>query len=146
MNHKIWLIVASLLGAVGVTLGAFQAHGLEKMLAKKGHRPEVAEKKLDQCEVGVRYQMYHVLALFGVGLVALYGNAERVSHVLLAAAGILFLAGIALFSGGLYLIVFLDNGFHWSLVPAGGLAFILGWLMLAGAAVSLKTTDRPNAA
>jgi uncharacterized membrane protein YgdD (TMEM256/DUF423 family) len=136
MSPKIWLILAALFGATGVTLGAYQAHGLDKFLQKRGDSPEVVEKRLAQCDVGVRYQMYHALALLGVGIWGLRLEPRSWANRLLAAAGLLVLAGILLFSGGLYLIVFSGDTDIASVVPFGGLAFILGWLALLGAALA----------
>lgn len=135
MVTKIFLVLAALLGASGVALGAYHAHGLEKSLRKQGLSEEVVSKRLDQCEVAVRYQMYHALALLAVGLLAARRESGRASRGLLTAAGDLFLIGVLMFSGGLYLFVFAGNGIHWSIVPLGGLAFIVGWLALGVAAL-----------
>ena len=55
--HKNFLLIAAILGFLGVAFGAFGAHGLRNRLS-----PEM----LSVFEIGVRYQMYHVFALLGV--------------------------------------------------------------------------------
>lgn len=142
MNPKVWLILSALLGASGVSLGAFHAHGLAKHLERRGDSPELIEKRLDQCGVAVQYQMVHVLALLGVGLLAMHIQRGGWANFLLTAAGLLFLAGMAMFSGGLYLIVFAGNSIHWSIVPLGGLALIVAWLALAVAVFCMPDPQR----
>ena len=80
-----------------------------------------------QFETGARYQMYHSLALLAVAAAA----AWRPQAGLIPTAGWLFLAGIVLFSGSLYVLA-LTGVRRWGAVtPFGGLAFLLGWLLLA---------------
>lgn len=105
------------LAGIGVIAGAFGAHGLEKVLT-----PEL----LDTFEVSVRYQMYHSLGLILVGILA-----QRQARSLKLPA-ILFLIGMALFSGSLYLWVLTGvKLFAMITPPIGGTAFILGWFSLA---------------
>lgn len=120
--HKGFIKIAALLGALGVALGAFGAHGLKKL---------VPPETVSTFETGVRYQMYHVFALLIVGMLFSFGNAK-----LLKAAGYCFLAGMLLFSGSLYLLTFLKatasvglGGFG-IITPFGGVFFIVGWLLL----------------
>ena len=134
MSPKVWLILASLFGATGVALGAFEAHGLERFLQRRGDSAEQIEKRLDQCDVGVRYQMYHALALLAAGVWSLRIESRSWANRLLTVSSLLFLCGIFLFSGGLYTIVFTGDTYFASVVPLGGLSFILGWLALLGAA------------
>ncbi len=109
--------VAGALGALGVAAGAFAAHGL---------RAHLAPRMLEVFETGARYQMYHALALLAVGLLL-----TRRSHSALTVAGWLFAAGVVLFSGSLYLLAVTGARWLGAITPAGGLAFIAGWLMLA---------------
>lgn len=107
--------------ALGVLAGAFGAHTLEKL---------VEPDRLTIFNTGVRYHMYHALALLVLG-VLLY--IRRTS--LMRYAGWLFLAGIALFSGSLYLLTFanifnLPTSIIGPLTPIGGLCFIAGWVIL----------------
>jgi uncharacterized membrane protein YgdD (TMEM256/DUF423 family) len=110
----------SALGAVA--LGAFGAHGL---------RTRVAPDMLTVFEVGVRYQLYHALALLAVGLLA-----GRVPAGAVAAAGWLFVAGTVIFSGSLYALVLSGQRWLGAVTPLGGLAFLVGWAVLAWAAWS----------
>jgi uncharacterized membrane protein YgdD (TMEM256/DUF423 family) len=104
-------------------LGAFAAHGLESLLQRQGLESTEVVKKLGQCEVAVRYQMLHTLAILALSL------TMRVRGISAWAVG-LWLAGIGLFCGGLYSMVFFNRMGHWSIVPSGGLCFMLGWLAL----------------
>jgi len=118
------LIAAGLLGVTGVAIGAFAAHGLEGWLEKQSVDPEAIHKRLQQCEVAVRYHLLHALALLAVGL----GGGVRERLVRLASW--FWLLGIMLFSGGLYSLVFLGAVGHWAIVPSGGFSFILGWSLI----------------
>jgi uncharacterized membrane protein YgdD (TMEM256/DUF423 family) len=99
-------------------------------LEKRGLAPDIVAKKLDQCELGVRYQMYHALALAAIAL-----STRAAGSKLLCAASVLFLVGTLCFSGGLYSIVFADQIIHWSIVPIGGSTLIAAWLCVASSAV-----------
>jgi len=126
--HKTYLATAALFGALAVALGAFGAHGLEKITSD--------EKILHAYSTAVQYQMYHALALLLTGL--LY---EKCYQKFARIAGILFIIGIILFSGSLYLlttgkaaeITSLDKA--GIITPLGGVAFIAGWLFLFLAAI-----------
>jgi uncharacterized membrane protein YgdD (TMEM256/DUF423 family) len=77
-------------------------------------------------ETGARYQMYHALALLGVGLA--HGRWPTTS---IALAGWLFVAGTLLFSGSLYVLALTGHRWLGAITPLGGAAFIAGWLALA---------------
>ena len=102
---------------MGVALGAFAAHGLKATLA-----PDL----LAAFETGVRYQMYHAFALFA----AAWGWAQWRARPL-AIAGGLFVAGIVVFSGSLYLLALTGERWLGAVTPLGGLACLAGWLCLA---------------
>lgn len=124
------LLLAGLSGAIAVGLGAMGAHSLPKQLEKRGLAPDLIAKKLDQCELAVRYQMYHALALVAIAL-----SSRTTGSRLLTTASILFLVGTVCFSGGLYSIVFADQIIHWSIVPLGGSALIAAWLCIAASSM-----------
>jgi uncharacterized membrane protein YgdD (TMEM256/DUF423 family) len=107
-------------------MGAFGAHALPGLLA--GWRLDDAEvtKRMDTFEKGVRYQMYHVLALLAVGLLTLHKPCGA-----LTAAGVCFTVGIVLFSGLLYVIVFTGIKPLGAVVPIGGVSLIAGWVAMA---------------
>jgi uncharacterized membrane protein YgdD (TMEM256/DUF423 family) len=130
---KIWIILAAMLGAGGVAMGAYHAHSLEKWLLQRGLEAESLTRQMHNCEVAARYQMHHALALLAVGILAL-GHRGGLLH---CTAG-LFLMGIVLFSGGLYLIVFTGKLIHWAIVPSGGLLLMTAWLSLALVAVRIS--------
>ena len=116
-----WFAVGAIAGAVGVTLGAFGAHALKS---------RVTEDLITVFEIGVRYQMYHALALFAVAWAAGRWPGNWIN-----ASGWLFTLGILVFSGSLYLMTL--SGARWlgAITPVGGLCFILGWIALAVAAL-----------
>lgn len=114
---KFFLVAGALFAGVGVAAGAFGAHAL-------GDR--VTPARLETFETGVRYQMYHALALLLTGWIATAWTGWQID-----AAGWLFLAGIVIFSGSLYLLVLTDTSWLGAITPLGGLAFIAGWIMLA---------------
>lgn len=120
--NKYFLVMASLLGALAVGLGAFAAHGLKQILAAEN---------IVIFETAVKYQFYHVFALLATGILyATYTNAK------LKWAGNLFIAGIVIFSGSLYLLCFSKQytwGINWlgAITPIGGVCFITAWCLLA---------------
>ena len=115
---RTFLLLAAILGFIGVALGAFGAHGLRGRLT-----PEM----LAVFETGVRYQMYHVFALLVVSSAIGHLGSAR----LLAMAGWSFFAGILLFSGSLYALALTSTGILGAITPIGGLAFLIGWASLA---------------
>lgn len=124
------VLLAGILGAIGVAVGAHAAHGLEAMLLKQGIAPDDVVKRLEQCDVAVRYHMLHTVTLLVLALMA----PKAVMAKRRAMAIVMFLLGIALFSGGLYSMVYLGQMGHWAIVPAGGMCFILGWCFTAALA------------
>ncbi len=127
-----FLFIAALCGAGAVAAGAFGAHSLKALL-----EPD----SLAAWETAVRYHFFHVFAL---ALVHLLGRDGR--HRPLARAGWLFLAGICLFSGSLYLLstrslTGLSAGWLGPVTPLGGLLMIAGWLQLAVFALHRKSNE-----
>lgn len=115
---RTFLLIGSILGFLGVVLGAFGAHALKSRLS-----PDM----LAVFETGVRYQMYHVFALLIVAAaIGHSGNAR-----LLVTAGWLFFAGILLFSGSLYVLALTSVGILGAITPIGGVLFLIGWACLA---------------
>jgi len=120
-----WLFTAAILGGLAVAAGALGAHALKQHFAAATDAA-TAEQRLANWETAARYQMYHALALFVVGLLA----AQRPSHML-NAAGAAMTLGTIIFSGCLYALVL--TGLRWlgAVVPIGGGLLIFGWLLLA---------------
>lgn len=140
MAARLWIIIAGLLGAGAVTLGAYHAHGLDAWLEKKELTTAELAERMHHCEVAVKYQMYHALAILGIGILA----ARRCTWSLSLAA-LAMLLGVFAFSGGLYFIVFDLPELHWSIVPLGGLLMIVGWVLLAIAAFTIAVDrDKPK--
>ena len=123
MTAITWLRIGAILGALGVILGAFGAHGLKERLDAYS---------LDIFETAVRYQMYHVPALLAVGLLDVVGRGGFALNL----AGWSFTLGILVFSGSLYLLSVLGSQYRWlgAITPIGGLFLIIGWVALAVAA------------
>jgi uncharacterized membrane protein YgdD (TMEM256/DUF423 family) len=120
---RTFLLLGAVAGFLGVALGAFGAHGL---------RARLTTEMLAVFETGVRYQMYHALAILFVAIAA-----ARFDGWLLRAAGWSFVLGIVLFSGSLYALA-LGGASRLGLVtPFGGLAFLVGWACLALVALAL---------
>jgi uncharacterized membrane protein YgdD (TMEM256/DUF423 family) len=117
---RIFFVIGSLSGALGVAAGAFAAHALRNRLT-----PDM----LNVFEVGVRYHLIHALALLGVAWAA-----HRWPGSATSTAGWLFVAGTVLFSGSLYALSLSGIRALGAITPFGGVAFIAGWLALAWAA------------
>ena len=116
MMGRTFVMLGSVFGILGVGIGAFAAHLLKQKLT-----PEL----FDVFEVGVRYHMYHALAIVAVGLAAAQWPESGVGL-----AGWLFAAGILVFSGSLYILAI--TGMKWlgAITPIGGVAFLAGWAVL----------------
>ncbi|HEX6940415.1 MAG TPA: DUF423 domain-containing protein [Longimicrobiales bacterium] len=119
--ERIFVILGSLFGLLGVAAGALGAHALEARLA-----PE----RLDTFELAARYQLYHALALLAVAWAT-----TRWPGATTATAGWFFTSGILLFSGSLYALAL--GGPRWVafVTPFGGVAFLIGWALLGWAAL-----------
>jgi uncharacterized membrane protein YgdD (TMEM256/DUF423 family) len=128
LNSRTAIILGAILAAAAVGLGAYAAHGLEKQIVALGYEADLA-KRLAWFETGVKYHLYHALAIIVVAVIA----ERRTGSRLLTVTPIMFLTGILLFSGSLYAMALLSAS--WSklgaVVPLGGASFIAGWILLA---------------
>ena len=120
--HRTFIKIAALAGALSVILGAFGAHTLKKL---------ISVEILATYQTGVTYQFYHTFALLAVGI--LY---KRYQNRWLEWAGRLFIAGMILFSGSLYILTAMQAtrqvglaGFG-IITPVGGLLLVAGWICL----------------
>ncbi len=120
--NQLFFLFGSISGGLAVALSAFGAHALKARLT-----PDL----LTTFETGVRYQMYHALAMLALALAMTRAPAAS----LFSAAGWLFVIGTLLFSGSLYLLSFTRRRWLGAVTPFGGLAFIAGWVCLALAAL-----------
>ena len=111
------LVIGACAALIGVTAGAFGAHGL---------RPILSEKMMIVFETGVRYHLIHALAILLAGL-----SAHWFNHRVFVWAGWSFVAGILIFSGSLYTLALSDIRILGILTPFGGVAGLSGWGFLA---------------
>ncbi len=130
MTPKWIAVVGAVLAGVGVALGAFGAHGLDKLLEQQGFGGNLSQR-VGWFDTGVRYQLYHAL-----GMLALAALAQRAPSGLWGSAAVALVLGVALFSGSLYAMTFLGDAWRklGMVTPLGGLAFIVGWALAAIAA------------
>jgi uncharacterized membrane protein YgdD (TMEM256/DUF423 family) len=123
MQPALFVILGSLLAALAVGLGALGAHALKSQLTAE---------QLVTYHTAVQYQMYHAIGLILIGLLSFHRQSRFFD-----AAGWSMLVGIILFSGLLYVWLGTGRRFFVYPVPVGGVAFIIGWLLLAAGAVGL---------
>lgn len=117
MTGRQILAVGAVLAGVAVMIGAFGAHML---------RPRLSERMMDVFETGVRYHMFHAMALLFSGWAYLQFELP-----IFRKAAWAFITGLILFSGSLYLLALSDTRWLGALTPLGGLCFITGWICLA---------------
>ncbi|MBZ0327569.1 MAG: DUF423 domain-containing protein [Altibacter sp.] len=122
------IVTASVLAAITIGIGAFGAHGLKEL---------VDAEALSSFETGVRYQMYHVLALLIVGFATVIPAATKKWVFRF------FCFGILLFSGSIYLLALksvlpFSVSFLGPVTPIGGLLFMMGWLRMAYGLLTIK--------
>lgn len=104
---------AAALCFLAVALGAFGAHALKETLQ--------ANAMTDVWNKAVLYHFVHAIALL---VLAAIPSAQRI-------AAALFIAGIVLFSGSLYLLACSNIKWLGAITPLGGLCFLAGWISLA---------------
>jgi uncharacterized membrane protein YgdD (TMEM256/DUF423 family) len=115
-----------------VILGAFGAHGLQSLLTPK---------QLASYVTGVTYQQLHALGLVLVGVIACVTPPSP----WLRRAAILFLIGMALFSGSIYAMTFGAPRWLGMVAPVGGTSFMLGWAAIAVHALRARGAAAGNA-
>ena len=117
---RLFLALGSASAFLAVAAGAFGAHALRRRLD---------ESLLAAFETGVRYQMYHALALLAVAwVVDRWGGGG--GGGLVVWSGWLFVAGTVVFSGSLYLLALTGQRMFGAVTPLGGVALLAGWLVL----------------
>jgi uncharacterized membrane protein YgdD (TMEM256/DUF423 family) len=131
-----WIAIGAIVGAIGVSLGAIGAHGLDDFLRNRGFVGDDLARRLDIFDTAIHYQMLHALALVLTGL-ALQNRQSGWWRF----AGWAFLFGVIVFCGLLKVLTI--AGAHWNwlgmVVPFGGVSMIVGWLALA-----IGTLDRDS--
>jgi uncharacterized membrane protein YgdD (TMEM256/DUF423 family) len=124
MNTR-FVAIGSVCAFLSVAFGAFGAHMLKTMLTPDN---------LAIFQTGVQYQMMHSLGLIAIGIAAGFVSGSK----LLVRAGWFMLAGMVLFSGSLYALSLSDVKILGAITPFGGVAFLIGWVLVALAAIRHK--------
>jgi uncharacterized membrane protein YgdD (TMEM256/DUF423 family) len=129
---RFWIAVGALLGAIGVGLGAYGAHGLSEFLGRLGYEGDDLHHRVAIFETAVRYQMMHAIALVLTGLLLNHRDC-KCWHL----AACSFLAGVLIFSGLLKVLTFAGPSWRWlgAIVPIGGVLLIVGWVAMAVGAI-----------
>ena len=117
-----FIVLSAIIGALGVGLGAFGAHGLSAILEANG--------RADTFSTGTLYHLVHAVVILGIGILGYHLDSQ-----LLRYAGYFILAGIILFSGSLYILSIFDIRIMGAVAPLGGTAFIIGWILIGVAAM-----------
>lgn len=127
MLPRMIVAIGALLAGVGVALGAFGAHGLPSFLERLG-RTENAAKRLEWFETAARYHLIHAVAMVAIGALAVADPTRRYNGAFWA-----FVVGVTLFSGSLYAMTVGPDAWRklGMVTPLGGLALIVGWVLLA---------------
>ncbi|MFC4736449.1 DUF423 domain-containing protein [Bacillus daqingensis] len=120
---KLFLMIGAVMSFLFVAIGAFGAHALAGRLEQTGYTATF--------ETGVQYHMIHALAIIAVAVLTQHLS----SHGLLHGAGWAFTAGIVIFSGSLYTLSLTGIRIFGAITPIGGLAFLIGWVLIAIAAI-----------
>ena len=118
---RVFLLIGIINGFLAVALGAFGTHGLEG---------KVSEDMLDIWDKAVNYQMFHTMAIMITAILL-----STIKSKSIISAGWLFITGIILFSGSLYM--YSTTGMKWlaMITPIGGVVFLAGWAILGYAVV-----------
>ncbi|WP_257797897.1 DUF423 domain-containing protein [Psychromonas sp. CD1] len=124
-SNRFFLLMASLLGATGVALGAYASHGLSSW---------GSAQQVEYFQLAVNYQLLHAIVLLIISVI----NLLMPNRYLLLSQ-ISLLLGVCFFSGSLYLYVLMGTKIIVWITPVGGLLLILAWLF---AALSFITKSR----
>lgn len=122
MKGNLFVGIGAASGFLAVAFGAFGAHALKERLD---------ERMLEVYQTGAQYQIYHALALVGLGLWC-NANADSRAEV----AGWAWIVGTVLFSGSLYALAMTGIRSLGAITPLGGLSFMAGWLIFAWRAIA----------
>ena len=116
MKNQNIILAGAIFMALAVSLGAFGAHALKKVLSSE---------MLTIYHTGVEYQFYHALGLLLIGLIGFHIKSKYLSW-----AGLFITIGIILFSGSLYVLTLSGIKAIGAITPVGGLSFVAGWIFL----------------
>ena len=115
---KTFVMIGAVLMFLGVGAGAFGAHGLSSYFERF---PDLAETY----DTAVRYHIIHALALLITAWLTTQYDTKLTTW-----AGWAFFAGVLIFSGSLYLLVFTQTRWLGAITPIGGVAFLAGWALI----------------
>lgn len=113
---KLMAFFGILFGMTGVIFGAFGAHALKEKLSASA---------LNAFEIGVRYQMYHALALLTIAWLF-----TQYPHSLIQYSGWLMIVGTIIFSGSLYVLALSGIRMIGAVTPVGGILLVISWFLL----------------
>jgi len=135
MPFRVWLFVAGLLAVAAVLAAAHGAHALNSYALFPS-----ATKIYDTAQL---YHILHAIALFGIAILFAATDGRRTgwSSIMLNLAAIGFIAGIAMFSGGIYYQVLSGVKSSTPIVPVGGVSFMIGWAALALSAFGYRSAN-----
>ena len=111
-----WIAIGAINAVIAIAAGAFGAHALKATLDAR---------RLGIFETASRYQMYHALALVLIGIIVAQGNPG------VRCAAWAIQGGVIVFSGSLYLLALTDVSWLGAITPFGGVAMMVGWVLLA---------------
>ena len=112
-----WILIGALNGAVSVSMGAYAAHMLYG---------NISDKLLYTFYKGVKYEMYHAIALMIIGVLMLHSSELKTYKI----AAWIFFISIIIFSGSMYLIVLAGITWIGYLTPIGGIGFVVAWILM----------------
>jgi uncharacterized membrane protein YgdD (TMEM256/DUF423 family) len=122
MTAKTGIILAGLMGLIGVAAGAFGAHGL---------RDRVGARELEIWQTGAHYQQVHAAVLLALAIWALHAGQHGQSTPLHSVAMTLLVVGMTIFSGTLYAMTLGGPRLLGAITPLGGLCLLAGWATIA---------------
>lgn len=128
---RTFLVLAGLSGAMAVAAGAYASHGLPAM---------VEPRLVEMFDKAARYQLVHAVALLCLAILSTFKFFRLWSVI----AGLLFVAGMLLFSGSLYVRVLTNNPVWGMVTPFGGFALIVGWIALVVAGWAARNPSEPG--
>ncbi|MEM7782037.1 MAG: DUF423 domain-containing protein [Planctomycetota bacterium] len=138
--NRYWILIGGILGSLGVGLGAIGAHAMEGVLADMhGEDLDLIARRLANWKTAALYQMHHALAICLVGILLQFRRSW-----MLKIAGYLFLAGVIIFSGLLYVLVLTETRILGAFVPIGGTSLIVGWIFFALGGCCLEPANHPT--
>jgi uncharacterized membrane protein YgdD (TMEM256/DUF423 family) len=115
-SHEV-IRTASVFGLLAIVIGTFGAHSLENIL--------VENNRVETFETALQYHFYHTLALLFISVLFQYKSNSYLKWVVY-----LFVIGIVIFSGSLYVLALTNITLLGAITPFGGLSFIAGWIVL----------------